>query len=230
VFGATLDTVAHVYRGLGRTDVESTVSLAHRGTIAFGALTVLAVFPSLLALSVALVLPPLLALLAAFPMVRRVAPDGPPFTLTARGFISGVAPLGLGVLLSALYFRIDVYFLEYLHGVEVVGAYNAAFRIVDALRLFPAAGLAVAYPMLCAATTFAPLRRLSAALLAASLIAAITVWPRPARAVAVDSLVLRELRSHASSDCLGSPAGVSLDLDGRARDQCHWQPSVHSVG
>ena len=80
---------------------------------------------------------------------------------TRAQFITDVAPLGLGVLLSALYFRCDVYFLEQLHGVETVGVYNAAFRVVDALRLFPAAALAVAYPTLCAATNSAPLRQLS---------------------------------------------------------------------
>jgi O-antigen/teichoic acid export membrane protein len=89
-------------------------------------------------------------------------------TLTVAQFRRDVAPLGLAVLLSALYFRIDVYFLERIHGVEIVGAYNAAFRTVDAVRLFPAAALAVAYPLLCAATDTGPMRRLSAALLAAS--------------------------------------------------------------
>jgi len=173
LFGAVLDTLAHAYRGMGRTDVESAVSLAHRGAIALGALTVLAVRPSLLALSIALALPPLLALLASFVIVRRLASSGDPepslsVALTARQFLSEVAPLGLGVLLSALYFRCDVYFLERLRGVETVGVYNAAFRVVDALRLFPAAALAVAYPTLCAATNAVPLRRLTAGLALAS--------------------------------------------------------------
>jgi O-antigen/teichoic acid export membrane protein len=182
LFGAMLDTVAHVYRGLGRTDIESSLSIAHRGAIALGALTVLAVNPTLLALSIALAAPSLLALMASQLVVlrvsaaRRVAHDGPSFTLSRHAFRTHVAPLGLGVLLSALYFRIDVYFLERLHGIEVVGSYNAAFRTVDALRLFPAAALAVAYPMLCTATTLTPLKRLSAALLAASVLVAAAVY------------------------------------------------------
>jgi O-antigen/teichoic acid export membrane protein len=174
LLGAMLETVAHVYRGLGRTDIESTVALAHRGAIALAALTVLAVWPSLTALSIALAVPPLLALVVSPAILQRVTHRGQqPFTLTAHTLLSHVAPLGLGVLLSALYFRIDVYFLERLHGVEVVGLYNAAFRIVDALRLFPAAGLAVVYPVLCAATDFKTLRRLLVMLtIAASAVAA----------------------------------------------------------
>jgi O-antigen/teichoic acid export membrane protein len=175
LLGAVLETLAHSYRGLGRTDVESAISLAHRGAIALGALTVLAVHPSLLALAIVLAVPPLLALLASLFVVRRLAggdatesPHAP--WLTARRFLSDVAPLGLGVLLSALYFRCDVYFLGYLRGVETVGLYNATFRIVDALRLFPAAALAVAYPTLCAATDTGSVRRLAAGLAAAALV------------------------------------------------------------
>ncbi|HUE87352.1 MAG TPA: oligosaccharide flippase family protein [Vicinamibacterales bacterium] len=175
LFGAMLETAAHAFRGLGRTDVESSLSLAHRGAVAIGALTVLAVQPTLLGLSVALAVPPLVALVASGVAVRRLTADGPPFSLTRGRMLTEVAPLGLGVLLSALYFRCDVYFIERLHGVEAVGAYNAAFRIVDALRLFPAAALAVAYPLLCAATDLHRVSRLSLSLLAASVLAALGI-------------------------------------------------------
>jgi O-antigen/teichoic acid export membrane protein len=176
LLGAMLDTVAHIYRGLGRTDIESTISLAHRGLVAFAALTTLAVHPTLLALSLALAMPPLFALILSTMMARQVTTGGPSFILSRKVFAAHVMPLGLGVLLSALYFRIDVYFLDRFHGVEVVGFYNAAFRVVDALRLFPAAGLAVAYPLLCAATDFRRVRQVCALLAAASLIVATSVY------------------------------------------------------
>lgn len=175
LFGAMLDTLAHAFRGLGRTDLESSLALAHRGTVAIGALTTLALYPTLLTLGIALAVPPLLALLIGSMMVRRLTTDGPPFLLTRSRMLTEVAPLGLGVLLSALYFRCDVYFIEHFHGVETVGVYNASFRIVDALRLFPAAVLAVAYPRLCAATDERPVRRLSTWLLAASAVVATAV-------------------------------------------------------
>ncbi len=68
--------------------------------------------------------------------------------LTPRRFARDVLPLGAGVLLSALYFRIDVYFIEQWQGLEAVGGYNAVFRLVEALRLLPAAVMAVTFPML----------------------------------------------------------------------------------
>lgn len=177
VLGAMLETLAHAYRGLGRTEIESTLSIGHRGAVALGALSVLALHPSLLWLGAALAVPPLVALVISQRIARRLT-DGrvSTWTLSAADFRAHVAPLGAGVLLSALYFRCDVYFLERLHGVEVVGVYNAAYRIVDALRLFAAAALAVGYPRLCAATGFRPVRTLSIALLAVSAIVATPIY------------------------------------------------------
>ena len=185
LLGAMLDTNAHTFRGMGRTDVESALALAHRGAVAIGVLAVLALHPTLLALALALAVPPLVALLASGVVVRRLTDQGPPFALTGNRMLTEVAPLGLGVLLSALYFRCDVYFIERLHGIETVGAYNAAFRIVDAARLFPAAVLAVVYPRLCAARDLHRVSRLSLALLAASLVAALIISATAARLLAL---------------------------------------------
>jgi lipopolysaccharide exporter len=176
LFGAMLDTLAHAFRGLGRTDIESSLSLAHRGAVALGALTVLSLAPSLIGLGAALAWPPLVALLVGRRILRRLTADGPPVALTARRMLSDVAPLGLATLLSALYFRCDVYFIGLFHGVDTVGLYNASFRIVDALRLFPAAALAVAYPTLCVATDERPLRSLSTWLLAMSAVVATSLY------------------------------------------------------
>ena len=176
LFGAMLDTLVHTFRGLGRTDIESSLTIAHRGAVAVGALTILGLYPTLLGLGIALAVPPLVALLVGSAVVRRFTTDGPPFLLTRSRMVTEVAPLGLGVLLSALYFRCDVYFIEHFHGVETVGVYNASFRIVDALRLFAAAALAVAYPSLCGATDDRPVRQLSTWLLAASAFVATAVY------------------------------------------------------
>jgi len=72
--------------------------------------------------------------------------------LTPARFFNDVFPLGAGVLISALYFRIDVYFIQQWHGFQPVGGYNAAFRLIEALRLLPAAVMAVTFPMLVQAT------------------------------------------------------------------------------
>lgn len=166
VAGAMLETAGHALRGLGRSEVEAHVHLGQRAAMAAAALLVLGAAPSLSALAWALALPPLLALPIMIAVALRVTRTparspgdrtiGPALAEVARS----AAPLGLGVLLSALYFRIDVYFVEHWRGLDAVAAYNAVYRIVDAVRLVPAAVLAVTFPTLVRATDRATVARL----------------------------------------------------------------------
>ncbi len=232
IAGAVLETLAHVYRGLGRSDIESTLVIAQRLFAGGLASAVLIARPSLLLLSVALVVPPVSALVVSLAiaarLTRRASAGNAELPFTLEGFRRDAAPIGLGILVSAIYFRCDVYFLNYWHGLEAVGAYNAVFRLVEALRLFPAAVLAVAFPELCRAATLRPVRRLSVVLIAAGVLAmAVTVAAAPgivhvtygpaydhaaaplqvprARGAAIFS----ELRAHAPSDRVGRPAALS---------------------
>ena len=84
--------------------------------------------------------------------------------MTTAAFFRDVFPLGAAVLISALYFRIDVYFIERWHGLEAVGAYNAVFRLVEAMRLIPAAVLAVTFPLLVQAIDTRLVQRIGGAL------------------------------------------------------------------
>ena len=156
LLNAVLETLAHAYRGLGRSDIESTIVVSQRLVTAAAAILALLWSPSLLLLATALVIPPAAALAVSIQTARQllstsggmrsdeaIAPRAAPFSHVAAG---------LGILISAIYFRCDVFFIERWHGLEAVGTYNAAFRIVEALRLFPAALLAVSYPALCTAT------------------------------------------------------------------------------
>src|SRR5262249_13855650 len=87
-----------------------------------------------------------------------------------------VWPIGAGIVLSAAYFRIDVFLVEFWSGTEAVGLYNAVFRLVEALRLFPAAVMAVVLPALCRAADIRPLIRAAAPVtLSATAIAAV-LW------------------------------------------------------
>ena len=81
--------------------------------------------------------------------------------------------LGAGVLISALYFRIDVYFIERWQGLEAVGGYNAVFRLVEAMRLLPAAVMAVTFPMLVQTTDTRLVQRLGGALAIAGVVLAL---------------------------------------------------------
>jgi O-antigen/teichoic acid export membrane protein len=180
--GAVLETLSHVYRGLGRSEIESTLTIAHRLLAAALATAVLIAQPTLLLLSVALVAPPLGALAVSLRIAARLADGrsdrlrqgygGPPKPcaevedrplqgITYNGFTRDVAPIGLGILVSALYFRCDVYFINYWHGLDTVGMYNAVFRLVEATRLVPAAALAVVFPELCRASSAMPMKRLA---------------------------------------------------------------------
>jgi O-antigen/teichoic acid export membrane protein len=78
--------------------------------------------------------------------------------------------------LSALYFRIDVFLVQASQGTVAVGLYNAVFRLVEALRLFPAAVLAVALPMIFQARSRDVLVRLSSILTAAAVVASAVLW------------------------------------------------------
>jgi O-antigen/teichoic acid export membrane protein len=164
--GAVLETLSHVYRGLGRTEIESTLTIAHRLLTAILASIVLIAAPALLNLSIALVIPPLLALAVSYGITARLAVTGSPAHLPtgarpSRELLRDAAPIGLGILVSALYFRCDVYFLQYWRGLESVGMYNAVFRLVEAMRLLPAAVLAVVFPDLVRATSTRPMKRVA---------------------------------------------------------------------
>jgi O-antigen/teichoic acid export membrane protein len=182
---AVLETAAHLFRGLERSEIESVLHVAQRmlaGALAAG---VLWAAPRLDYLGAALLAPPLLALIAAAVVAWRldagpqaVAPVPP---LSWAYFQHRVLPLGAGVLLSALYFRCDLFFVERWHGLEAAGAYNAVFRLVDAVRLLPAAVMAVTFPVLCRATDLRPAGRLGAWMTAAGaalfgLTAVLSTW------------------------------------------------------
>jgi O-antigen/teichoic acid export membrane protein len=111
--------------------------------------------------------------------VNSSTPSGPRGDVDVsnpRGAIGSVIPIGAGIVLSALYFRIDVFLVQASQGTAAVGLYNAVFRLVEALRLFPAAVLAVALPIIFQATSRDVLIRLSSVLSAAAVVASAVLW------------------------------------------------------
>jgi O-antigen/teichoic acid export membrane protein len=60
--------------------------------------------------------------------------------------IREAAPIGIAILLSILYFRIDTIFLERMKGDAAVGAYGAAYKILESFMFLPAIFLAAIYP------------------------------------------------------------------------------------
>ena len=164
--GAVIETIAHYFRGLQRSEIESAIHAAHRFTTLILSLIVLWWWRRLDYLGIAMLIPAVIAMLVsvAVALSIRLKPDttdrddrpdttdGSPWSplggLTPRTFFVDILPLGAAALISALYFRIDVYFIQEWHGFQQVGGYNAAFRLVEALRLLPAAVMAVTFPLL----------------------------------------------------------------------------------
>jgi O-antigen/teichoic acid export membrane protein len=171
---ATTETIAHYFRGLGRSEIEAGIHAAHRATTLVLGLAVLWWFRRLDYLAIAMLVPAAAALLVAIVIANNLSMTriSEP-SLTPAIFFRDVLPLGAGVLISALYFRIDVYFIQYWHGLQPVGGYNAAFRLIEAMRLVPAAALAVTFPLLVQAGDTRIVRRLGGGLAAVGCVLAI---------------------------------------------------------
>jgi O-antigen/teichoic acid export membrane protein len=180
----------YFYRGLSRSDVESSLTLWQRGgTLACG-LAALAWWPDVTVLAVAMLVPVVVTLVVSLRLaVRLNDAGGVPYVspqdlggspaaqyITSAVLRRDVLPIGAGIVLSALYFRIDVFLVQRWAGTESVALYNAVFRLVEALRLFPAAVVAVVLPELCRAPNPRPLIRIALPLTAAAVAASTVLW------------------------------------------------------
>jgi O-antigen/teichoic acid export membrane protein len=189
----------YVYRGLSRSDIESSLTLWQRGGMLVCGIAALALWRDVTALAVAMLVPAAVTLAASVRIAASVARDASARAhasatarlqrsaadelssshepaATWRIFRRDVWPIGAGIVLSALYFRIDVLLVQLWSGTEAVGLYNAVFRLVEALRLFPAAVMAVALPSLCRASDLRPLARAAVPATVGASAAAIVLW------------------------------------------------------
>lgn len=181
----------YFYRGLSRSDVESTLTLGQRLATLALALAALAWWREPAALAAAMLLPAIATFIYGLRCARQLAAarraddvahlvrdmDAPPESPTLLVELRrDVFPIGAGIVLSALYLRVDVFLLELWQGTTAVGVYNAVFRLVEALRLFPAAVLAVTLPSLCRATTLRPLTRVALAVTLFAAAASAVLW------------------------------------------------------
>jgi O-antigen/teichoic acid export membrane protein len=188
IVSGLIEFLHYFYRGLSRSDVESTLTLWQRfGTLGCAAIA-LAWRPEVTTLAVAMLLPVVITLGYS---IRRAAGLAPPPAAAPRppamrsGMGRGVVPIGIGIVLSALYFRVDVFLIEIWRGTGAVALYNAVFRLVEALRLFPAAVLAVALPALCRTSSARPLLVVSSALTLFSIAVTLVCWLAAGRLVAM---------------------------------------------
>jgi O-antigen/teichoic acid export membrane protein len=179
-----IELLNYFYRGLSRSDIESTLTLWQRGaTLVFGAI-VLVWWPSVTVLALALLIPVVTTVAISLRIAARLVPGPRRHQDTKQHkedrflpeFRRDIWPIGAGIVLSALYFRIDIFLVQLWRGTEAVAYYNAVFRLVEALRLFPAAVLAVVLPALVRAGDLRPLSKVAAPLTAFALACTIALW------------------------------------------------------
>ena len=184
VVNGLIEFLHYFFRGLERSEVESSLVLGQRLTVLVCGVAVLTWAPTLTLLAAAMLAPALVTFGVGLGLAHGLSREARARDRGAEALESGgphasfgrdVLPIGVGIVLSALYFRIDLFLVQIWRGSEAVALYNAAFRLVEALRLFPAAALAVALPSLCRAETAAPVLRLSAALVAFATVCALVL-------------------------------------------------------
>lgn len=80
---------------------------------------------------------------------RMLSPNYRPDLRVIRKVIAEGAPLFLTSVFISLYFRIDVFFLEYWIGDRAVGSYAAAYRLTEAVPLAATALTSSLFPVVC---------------------------------------------------------------------------------
>ncbi len=166
IIASLIDFFSHFYRGLSRPDVEASINLVYRGLTLILVLLLSRTLSPLPAVSYAMILGAVTGLaitwFLALRLCRRIQVEATDsrdglFSISTAELFRRIGPIGAGILLSALYFRMDLFLIEYWKGSEAVAIYNAVFRLIEALRLFPAAVLAVVFPYLCRSRSLRPL-------------------------------------------------------------------------
>jgi O-antigen/teichoic acid export membrane protein len=180
-----IEFVHYFFRGISRSDIESSLTIWHRATLLGCAGAVLLWMPSLTALAASMLLPAVATLVVSLRIAARLgwevsaaAPPAASINMKTAGveFRREILPIGLGIVLSALYFRIDIFLVELWRGTQAVALYNAVFRLIEALRLFPAAVLAVTLPLLVRAGNWRPLARVSLAVTVFAAAVSAALW------------------------------------------------------
>jgi O-antigen/teichoic acid export membrane protein len=180
-----IELLHYFYRGLSRSDIESSLTLWQRSATLVCGLVALGWWPDVTVLACAMLVPVVGTLAVSVGVATRLSSAGGngasdatvgPRLRVWPAFRREVWPIGAGIVLSALYFRLDVLLVQLWSGTESVALYNAVFRLVEALRLFPAAVIAVVLPSLCRAGDVRPLLRVAVPITACAAVASAALW------------------------------------------------------
>lgn len=147
----------HLFRGLQSLGQEAALNLLNTLVGTAAGLAALLAGGGAHALYAVLLATAMATNVAAFMRVqgRGVTPARPSWRVACDALIRAY-PLGVAILLSMVYFRIDLVLLERMRGDAEVGAYAAAYRLLEGLLFIPAFFMAALYPALSGASLRSP--------------------------------------------------------------------------
>jgi O-antigen/teichoic acid export membrane protein len=88
-------------------------------------------------------------ILSLYVIRRRFGPFAPQFQFSVWwSYLSRSAPIGLGVIFSVLYFRLDIVMLQLMTDDRVVGFYSAAYKLFEIVVILPHSLMIVLFPSL----------------------------------------------------------------------------------
>jgi O-antigen/teichoic acid export membrane protein len=113
-------------------------------------ITLVLLYQNLELLIVGIVFAEALALILSLYVIRRrFGPFVPQFQFSVWwDFLSRSAPIGLGVIFSVLYFRLDIVMLQLITDDRVVGFYSAAYKLFEVVVVLPHSLMIVLFPSL----------------------------------------------------------------------------------
>jgi O-antigen/teichoic acid export membrane protein len=136
-----------IFKANERLREDAWCLLANRGTFVIVGLLMLWFGGGLIGLGVALLLGQAAGYLVSrhFVLFAESAADVSP---TPRELLRQSLPLAFVGLFTALYFRVDMLMLQKMIGAEATGLYSAAYRLIEAAMILPAAFLPAYFPRL----------------------------------------------------------------------------------
>jgi O-antigen/teichoic acid export membrane protein len=147
-----IELANYFFRGLQSLRQEALLNTTQTILATGSGLTVLLAGGGVLPLAVSQLLSAAATLALAAFLLRGpgALPAGSPVP-APRIALAEAAPIGIAILLSVLYFRIDVFFLERIRGNAEVGAYTAAYKLIEGFLFLPAILLSAVFPAFTAA-------------------------------------------------------------------------------
>ncbi len=157
---SSIEVMWQVFRGVQQLGLEARSSSVFAAAQLASVSVALAILPTMpevaidrgyvmVMIAAAMLVASLVALgYTAILLFRVVTPEFGWSRPMLRRFTNEVLPLGVAIVASLIYFKIDVPMLRMLRGDVDVGLYNAAYKLLENLSMVPAVLLAATFPAL----------------------------------------------------------------------------------